>query len=239
MVIRNIIKIDEEKCNGCGHCIKACVEGALKIVNGKARLVSEVYCDGLGACIGSCPQDAITIEKREVPEFDEKATQEYLKKVDADKNNLPEQEFICPGLMSKTLTPDESEDGRMVDGGSQLRQWPVQLKLVSPNAPYFNNADFMLVADCVGFAMGDFHEKLLRGKAIAVACPKLDETGGYIEKLAEIIKANDLKSFSVVRMEVPCCGGLLRLAQMAVQQADSHLAVREVVISLDGKVKEG
>lgn len=235
MAVRNIVKIDRDKCNGCGHCVNSCAEGAIQMIDGKAQLVSEIYCDGLGACIGSCPVDAITIEKREAEEFDEKATMEYLAEKQKEKDPQPKPAFACPGLMAKKLAPKKSGE-KMVDGASQLQQWPVQLKLVPVNAPYFKNADLMLVADCVAFAMGDFHDKLLKDKAIAVACPKLDDTSPYIDKMAEIIASNDLKSLTVARMEVPCCTGLVRIAQAAVEKSGQNIELNEVTISLGGDI---
>jgi Fe-S-cluster-containing hydrogenase component 2 len=165
MALRNIVKIDEEKCDGCGQCVYACAEGAIKIVDGKAKLVSEIYCDGLGACIGHCPQDAITIEKRQAAEFDEEETKAHLAK---QKESQMQADFVCPGMRIQKLR----EKGRTTDSTAQvpsrLSQWPVQLKLVSPSAPYFDNADLLLVADCVPFAMGDFHSRFLKDNSIAV-----------------------------------------------------------------------
>jgi NAD-dependent dihydropyrimidine dehydrogenase PreA subunit len=237
MAMRNIIKIDEERCNGCGKCAKACAEGAIKIIHGKATLVSEVYCDGLGACIGTCPVNAIKIVQQEAAEFDEEATKKHLEEIKA-KPAPSSGDFMCPGMMAKNLKPKESKAGEMIDGSSQLGQWPVQLKLVSANAPYFKNADLMLVADCVAFAMGDFHQKLLKGKAIAIACPKLDDTGSYVAKIADIIKSNNLKSITAVRMEVPCCMGIVIMAQKAIGIAGTDLPLKEMTISLDGRIIE-
>lgn len=237
MAMRNIIKIDEERCNGCGKCAKACAEGAIKIIHGKAKLVSEIYCDGLGACIGTCPVDAIKIVQREAAEFDEEATNKHLEQMKATPAPSAGG-FMCPGMMAKNLKPKESAAGEMIDGSSQLGQWPVQLKLVSVNAPYFKNADLMLVADCVAFAMGDFHQKLLKGKAIAIACPKLDDTSSYVAKIADIIKSNNLKSITAVRMEVPCCMGIVIMAQKALEIAGAALSLKEMTISLDGRIIE-
>jgi len=243
MALRNIIKIDENKCNGCGQCVSACAEGAIQLVNGKAKLVSEVYCDGLGACIGHCPVDAITIEHRDAAAFDEAATHEHLKKLDAQKKpSVPspkkEAGFVCPGMRAMQfdksaakLTPVSA-----ADRPSQLAQWPVQLHLVSPMAPYFANAELVLTADCVPFAMADFHETLLRGNAIAVACPKLDDTSPYVEKLAQLIQHNHLKKLTVVHMEVPCCTGLVRIAKQAVAQSGTDVPFEDVTISLQGKI---
>lgn len=234
MSVRNIVKIDEDRCNGCGECISACAEGAIELVNGKAKLVSDVYCDGLGACLGHCPQDAITIEQRESIPFDEVATEKHLtQKKQQDKP----KGFQCPGSMVKMFDKADDADSAVTgDVRSQLGQWPIHLKLVSPNAPYFKNADMLLVADCVPFAMGDFHDKFLKGKAIAVGCPKLDDTRYYIDKLAEILKANDLNSLTVVHMEVPCCTGLVLIAQKAIDFSGLQMSFEDVTISLQGQV---
>ena len=236
MVMRNIIRIDEEKCDGCGLCVNACAEGAIKVIDGKAKLVSEVYCDGLGACIGHCPQDAITIEQREAAEFDEEATKAHL----GEKEVLQKQsDFVCPGMMAQNLREKSkpTESGG-VSVPSQLSHWPVQLRLVSPHAPYFANADLLLVADCVPFAMGDFHNKFLKDHSIVVGCPKLDDAEFYIEKLAQIIKANQLNSLTVVHMEVPCCFGLTRIAKEAIVRSGVKLVFEDVTIDLHGSISK-
>jgi NAD-dependent dihydropyrimidine dehydrogenase PreA subunit len=237
VALRNIVKIDEEKCNGCGLCVKACAEGAIKIVDGKARLISEIYCDGLGACIGHCPEDAITVERREAAEFDEEATKAHLAEA---QNAKTQTDFVCPGLTAKTLKKnnESAETGPVPTVLSQLRHWPVQLKLVSPRAPYFENADLLLVADCVPFAMGDFHNRFLRGRSVAVGCPKLDNAEFYIEKLAEILKANKLKSLTVVHMEVPCCFGLTRIAREAIAVCGVEMRFEDVTVDLQGNVSK-
>ena len=234
MTIRNIVKIDEQKCNGCGECVDACAEGAIEIIDGKARLVSEVYCDGLGACIGHCPQDAITVEQREADEFDEQATKTHL----AEKKSPRQQsDFVCPGMMAQNLRDKaESTEPGSVPAPSQLNHWPVQLKLVSPQAPYFAKADLLLVADCVPFAMGDFHNKFLKNHSIVVGCPKLDDSRFYIEKLAEIIKIDELNSLTVVHMEVPCCSGLTYIAKEAIAGSGVKLSFEDVTIDLRGNV---
>ena len=234
MVMRNIVKIDEEKCNGCGQCVDACTEGAIEIVDGKAKLVSEVYCDGLGACIGHCPQDAITIEHRQADEFDEQATKAHL----AEKKS-PQQrsDFVCPGMMAKELRKQgDNNDSIAREVSSQLSQWPVQLKLVSPQRPYFANSDLLLVADCVPFAMGDFHNRFLKNHSIVVGCPKLDDSQFYIEKLAEIIRINELNSLTVIHMEVPCCSGLTHIAKEAIASSGVKLSFKDITIDLRGNV---
>jgi NAD-dependent dihydropyrimidine dehydrogenase PreA subunit len=241
MALRNIVKIDEETCNGCGLCVNACAEGAIQMIDGKAKLISEIYCDGLGACLDCCPVDAISIEQREAAEFDEEATQQYLEELARNKaafeKETPKKSegFGCPGMKTMNLNAEaKNAAAQSGDVSSQLGQWPVQLTLVSPMAPYFAGADLMLVADCVPFAMGDFHVKLLKGKAIAIACPKLDDTGAYVQKLADILITAKPKSLTVVHMEVPCCGGLGRMAQAAIELSGSDLTIKDITVSLRG-----
>lgn len=234
MAVRNIVKIDEEKCNGCGLCAKACAEGAIKIINGKAKLIGETYCDGLGACIGHCPQGAITIEKRQAAEFDEEATKAHL----AKQHKAHEHSgFVCPGTMTQTLrkkSEEKSSVGAAVS--SHLNHWPVQLKLVSPQAAYFADSDLLLVADCVPFAMGDFHNRFLRGHSVVVGCPKLDDAEFYVEKLAAILKSNKLNSLMVIHMEVPCCFGLTHIVKDAIVQSGLKMAFEDVTVDLHGNV---
>ena len=247
MVLRNIIKIDEERCDGCGQCVDACAEGAIEIIDGKAKLVSEVYCDGLGACIGHCPQDAIKVERREADEFDEEATKAYLAAKsncakdcllqDADTHDHEHEGFKCPGSMTKVFDQKSQSSTAVSDETpSQLGHWPVQLKLVSPDAPYFKNADLLLAADCVPFAMGDFHNRLLSGRSVAVGCPKLDDAQFYIEKLGEIIKVGSPNSLTVVHMEVPCCSGLTHIAKEAIIQSGMSLTFEDITVDLQGNI---
>ena len=234
MVLRNIVKIDEEKCNGCGECVDTCAEGAIEIIDHKAKLVKEIYCDGLGACLGHCPKDAITVEQREADQFDEQATNAYLAK---KKKPQPKTECNCPGMMAKELRKQgDNNDSVAGNVSSQLSQWPLQLKLVPPQAPYFANADLLLVADCVPFAMGDFHDKFLKNHSIAIGCPKLDDSQFYIEKMTEIIKTNNLKSLTVIHMEVPCCSGLTHIAKEAIAGSDTKMQFKDVTIDLRGNV---
>jgi Pyruvate/2-oxoacid:ferredoxin oxidoreductase delta subunit len=236
MVLRNIVKIDEEKCNGCGLCISACAEGAIKLINGKAKLLSESYCDGLGACIGHCPQDAITIERRETAPFDDEATKEHLAQERTDNSKA---NFVCPGLAAQRLRQKSTGPKQVgAETPSRLSNWPVQLRLVSPNAPYFANADLLLVADCVPFAMGDFHSRILKDRSIAVGCPKLDDAEFYIEKLSAILKANKPKSLTVVHMEVPCCFGLTRIACEAIARSGMNISFEDVTIDLRGNISK-
>jgi len=236
MTLRNIVRIDKEKCNGCGLCLDACAEGAIMIVDGKAELISEIYCDGLGACLGHCPQDAITIEQRDAAEFDEQATNQHLAE---DKTADTQKDFVCPSMMTRQLKTKPAPVGSDKEPTpSQLSQWPIQLKLVSPNAPYFADAHLLLVADCVPFAMADFHNRFLKDKTIAVGCPKLDDVEFYIQKLSTILKANKLKSFTVIHMEVPCCFGLTHIAKQAITQSELKMAFEDVTIDLSGNVKK-
>jgi Pyruvate/2-oxoacid:ferredoxin oxidoreductase delta subunit len=230
MALRNVVKIDENKCNGCGLCAKACAEGAIQIINGKAKLVSETYCDGLGACLGHCPQDAITIEKREAKPFDENAVK---------ANTHQSSQFVCPGMMSMKLPAKKPVVAQAAgDTASQLSNWPVQLKLVSPHAPYFTGADLLLVADCVPFAMGDFHSRFLRGHSVVIGCPKLDDSRFYIDKLADILRANKIRSLTVLHMEVPCCSGLTHIARQALTQAEQKMTFDDITVSLQGDVEK-
>jgi NAD-dependent dihydropyrimidine dehydrogenase PreA subunit len=235
MALRNIVKIDPARCNGCGLCVNACAEGAIAIVDGKARLVSEIYCDGLGACLGHCPQGAISVEQREAAEFDEKATHEHLaRQTKAAPIHAP---AMCPGLIAHAFAPPKAEDPGQGSVQSQLRHWPVQLKLVSHAAPYFKDADLLLTADCVPFAMGDFHSRFLKDHSVAVGCPKLDDAQFYIDKLSAILAANKCRSLTVVHMEVPCCSGLTRIAKEAVRRSGTvPQTFQDVTIGLQGDV---
>jgi len=236
MAIRNIVLIDEDKCNGCGDCVTSCAEGAIQIIDGKAKLVSEIYCDGLGACLGSCPMDAISIEKRESAEFDEAATEEHLGEMKQKDIAKPKSLFQCPGTMTQSFNKSDGDASSEGDVTSQLAQWPVQLTLLSPQAPYFKGADLMLTADCVPFAMGDFHSKLLKGKAIAIACPKLDNIDPYIEKVTEIIKLNNLNSLTVVHMQVPCCSGMTYIAKQAIASSGIDMKFEDITIDQQGNI---
>ena len=234
MAVRNVVKIDEEKCNGCGQCVTACAEGAIQIIDGKAKLISDTYCDGLGACLGHCPQDAITIEQREAAEFDEEAVKAHV----AHDSIKAEPLFTCPGLAEHQLKPKLAPVGREdpQEVHSQLSHWPVQLTLTAPTASCFADADLLLVGDCVPFAMGDFHPRFLKGRSVAVGCPKLDDADFYIEKLAEIMTSNTLRSLTVVHMEVPCCSGLTRIAREAIARSGKAMSFEDVTVSVRGEV---
>jgi NAD-dependent dihydropyrimidine dehydrogenase PreA subunit len=214
--------------------INACAEGAIEIIDGKAKLISEIYCDGLGACIGHCPQEAITVEKREADQFDEEATEAHLAK---EQKAQSQADFVCPGIMDKKLREkSDTTDSDATAVPSQLTHWPVQLKLVSPQASCFADADLLLVADCIPFAMGDFHNKFLKEHSVVVGCPKLDNVDFYIEKLATILKSNKLNSLTVLHMEVPCCFGLTHIARQAIAGSNVDIAFEDVTIALDGNV---
>ncbi|MBS4007242.1 MAG: 4Fe-4S binding protein [Clostridium sp.] len=234
---RQIIRIDEDKCNGCGLCVPSCAEGSLQIVNGKARLIADNLCDGLGACLGECPQGALMIEEREAEAFDEQAVHAHLQKA---KKTEPAA-CACPGTMARTLASRKGDAAPVPEQGeadSELGQWPVKLKLVNPAAAYFKNAELLVAADCVPFAFANFHQNLLRGHALVISCPKLDETVPAVEKLAEIIRVNDLKGITVVHMEVPCCTGLISVVREAIRRSGVNVPFTAIRISLEGKIIE-
>lgn len=266
---RKIVHIDEDKCNGCGLCIPACAEGAIKIIDGKARLVSDKYCDGLGACLDECPRGAITIIEREAEEFDEEAVRQHLVAIKGDKN-APAHGFSCPGsrmmdlrrkdpaggtvypgsrgahpekpenIQVKTESPDRPESSGSdvtVSIKSQLRQWPVQLMLVPVDAPYFDGADLLVTADCAAVAYPDYHLGLLKGRSVVVGCPKLDDGGYYVEKLAEILRRNDIKSITVAHMEVPCCFGMVGIVEEALARSGKNIPLRAVEIGIEGDAR--
>lgn len=243
-MLREIVSIDEESCNGCGLCIPACQEGAIQLIDGKARLVAENLCDGLGACLGHCPQDAIRIERREAEVFDESAVDQHLAEQTADPAPVEARSGApagCPSARFARLGEhhtDEPVQGVDDDGelASELRQWPVQLRLLPPTAPMLRGASLLLAADCVPVAYGEFHRRMLRGRALAIACPKLDDPTGYIEKLTEMIRANNLTELEVVHMEVPCCTGLLRMAAEARRRSGCDVPLIDTVVSVEGQI---
>ncbi|WP_227763299.1 ATP-binding protein [Zhaonella formicivorans] len=251
MAIRKIIQIDEEKCNGCGLCIPNCAEGAIQIVNGKAKLIHDKYCDGLGACLGHCPQDALKLIEREADEFDEQAVEELLASQRANGHHHPEVHNPqhhrphaggCPGSRLRNLEEEKPVEASRVSSGdievkikSQLTQWPVQLKLVPPSAPYLPGADLLVTADCVPFAYPNYHLDLLKGKKVVVGCPKLDDIGYYVEKLTAMFKQNDLKSITVAFMEVPCCTGIVRAVETALANSGKDIPVHKVKIGIGGE----
>lgn len=289
-MIREIVKIDEDLCNGCGDCVPGCHEGALQIIDGKARLISDLMCDGLGACIGHCPQGAITIEKREAEPYDESKVMEIMiekgqNTVIAHLEHLLEHneteyyneaiEFLsenegrlgmsltalrkivekpsggiqvdiqqmqyhgggCPGSRSMSFNPAQVTNAEPVDQPSELGQWPVQMHLVNPAAAYFQGADVVLAADCVAYALGNFHQKYLRGKSLAIACPKLDQGMEiYIEKIKRMVDEAGINTLHLMIMQVPCCGGLRRIVELALQQASRKVPVKQTVVGIQGEI---
>ena len=231
-MIRKIIKIDEEKCNGCGACAAACHEGAIEMVNGKAKLTREDYCDGLGDCLPACPTDAISFEEREAPAYDETAVLRSKQK----KTQAP-LACGCPGTHSKTLRRETDVPARGGHVASRLMQWPCQIKLVPVNAPYFDGANLLVAADCTAYAYGNFHQDFMRGRITLIGCPKLDE-GDYTDKLTAIIRDNDIRSVTILRMEVPCCGGLEQAAKRALQASGKFIPWHVVTVSTDGRIAE-
>ena len=231
-MIRRIIQIDEEKCNGCGACAAACHEGAIGIIDGKAKLLRDDYCDGLGDCLPTCPTEAITFVEREAAAYDEAAVKAAQKK---KEKTLP---CGCPGTNIKQISheSDNNSNSYSYDINSRLSQWPVQIKLVPANAPYFNGANLLIAADCTAYAYGNFHEKFIKNHITLIGCPKLDSTD-YSEKLTEIIRENDIKSVTVARMEVPCCGGIENAVKTALQKSGKLIPCEVVVISTDGNIK--
>lgn len=267
---RQIIEIDEELCTGCGDCVPNCPEGALQIIDGKARLISDLFCDGLGACIGECPEGAISTIEREAEPYDEKRVMEniiqagpntikahlqHLLDHDQDKfyalalevleeKGIPVPEHkaeaacsthSCPGVNAQAFAPAETPASDEKPGQSQLRQWPVQLHLLNSIAPYFENADLLISADCAPYAYADFHQRFLQGKIVITLCPKLDHgIDEYVEKLARIFSTHDIKSITVVRMEVPCCGGIEMIVQKALEKSGKSTKVEVQVVSIKG-----
>lgn len=281
-MVREIIKIDEDICNGCGQCVPDCPEGALQMIDGKARLVSDFFCDGLGACVGRCPVGAIEVEKREAPPYDEKTVMEknimpkgkntilaHLKHMkdhgandfleialdslrNSDLNDKDEilKEFRlsnvapaggcasggCPGSAEREIK-HKAETTFNGEVPSELQQWPVQMHLISPMSPAFSEADFLLAADCTAFALGGFHSELLKGKALGIACPKLDQGADiYIEKIKQLIDGAKINTLTVAIMQVPCCGGLLAIAQQAAAEAERKVPIKKMVVSVEGKI---
>jgi len=234
MAIRNIINIDEEKCDGCGNCVVDCAEAALQVVDGKARLIKELYCDGLGACLGSCPTGALTIVQRESDPFDEAETEKHMHA----KKKEEKSEFCgCPSTRPVEFSQKAAVGSHAADEIPELRNWPIQLKLIAPNAPYLNGSDLLLAADCTAFSAVGFHSRFIKGKKLVIACPKLDDSQFYFEKLTEMFKTNDIKTVTVVRMEVPCCGGLAYLAKESIKKSGKDIPYTEVVIGIKGEIK--
>ncbi len=256
-VVRKIVKIDEEKCDGCGACVPGCAEGALQIIEGKAKLVSDVYCDGLGACLGECPNDAISIEEREAQQFDEAAVEHHLHQ---QRHPHDEHDTLACGCPSSTVQQFDKQEETLPCGcpsttitefdkcglsgavepaaraESTLSHWPVQLTLVPPNAPFLAGANVVLAADCVPFTYANFHQDFLKDHALLVACPKLDDFEAHIAKLTEVFKTSDIRSVKVVRMEVPCCSGLVHMAQEAIKRSGKAIPFAEVIVGVRGEI---
>lgn len=236
-MIRKIIQIDEEKCNGCGACADACHEGAIGMVNGKAKLLRDDYCDGLGDCLPTCPTGAISFVEREAAAYDEKAVQEHMQKKNAQTTASAGSHTGCPGSRMQQFKRQETASPIPAQVNSQLGQWPCQIKLVPVSAPYFNGAKLLIAADCSAYAYARMHDDFMRGKITLIGCPKLDSID-YSEKLTQIIQSNDIQSVTVVRMEVPCCGGLEMAAKKALQASGKFIPWQVVTISVDGRILE-
>lgn len=255
-MIRKMVRIDEDKCNGCGECVPSCAEGAIQIIDGKARLIADKLCDGLGACLGDCPLGAISIEERDADEYDETAVHVHLKEIGRESSphqhapaaagcpSAAVKSFVapatggCPSARMMQFDKTSAEDScATASRPSRLAQWPVQLHLVPPTAPFFQNADVLLAADCVPFAYADFQEELLKGKALAIACPKLDNTGPYVDKLTAMITQSNIKSLTVAHMEVPCCNGLVMMAKQALTNSGRDIPFATVCIGIRGDRK--
>jgi ferredoxin len=241
-VRRKIIEIDEERCTGCAECVPSCAEGAIEIVNGKARLMAEKYCDGLGACLGECPSDALRIVEREAEEFDEGAVDEHLKKVlQSRKEPEPVMACGCPSSQIQSFQP--SKAGRKVDepevpgeAASVLSHWPIQIRLVPPTAPFLKGADLLVVADCVPVAHPNFHRQFLPGKVVLMGCPKFDDAEEYINKFSEIFKIADVRSLTVLDMEVSCCSALPMIVRRGMASAGKEIPIQEIVIGRRGSI---
>ena len=238
-MLRDIVRIDEEKCNGCGLCVPACAEGAIKIIDGKAKLIADNLCDGLGACLGHCPQDAIIVEKRNAAAFDEAAVEAHLggpAPAAADHPGHPPAGG-CPSAQVRHLAPSAAAgSSEAAPRRSELRQWPVQMHLVPPSAPFLQDADLVLAADCAPFAYADFHRDLLQGKALLIGCPKLDDGQAYLDKLTAILRQNRVRSLTVVHMEVPCCSGLIAIARRALEASGAATPLATVKVTIGGEL---
>jgi NAD-dependent dihydropyrimidine dehydrogenase PreA subunit len=247
-MLRKIVKIDPDKCNGCGDCVPSCAEGAITIINGKAVLAADNLCDGLGACLGECPMGAITVEEREADEFDEAAVEKHLAAQGkpapvhqhAPQPAAPHQHAGggCPGSRAMSFAPPQTTASAPVGSQqSQLAQWPVQLHLVSTTAPYFQGADLLITADCVPVAYAGYHEDFLKGKAVVMGCPKLDDNNFYTQKLTELFSKSEVRSITVLKMEVPCCGGIGMAAQQALAASGKQIPFKIVTIGIKGDIK--
>ena len=235
-VKRKIIKIDEELCDGCGTCVPSCAEGAIDVVDGKARVVAEKYCDGLGACLRECPKGALTVEERDAEEFDEKAVEEYLEaKGKRETAHQIPMAHGCPSTQLRTFAPKPTAEDS-ASQSSTLSHWPVQINLVPPTAPFLKGANLLVAADCVPVAYPHFHRDFLKGKAVMVGCPKFDDVQGYVDKLADIFRTADIKNVTVLDMEVPCCSALPMIVKRGMEIAGRKVPLEEVVISARGEI---
>ena len=246
---RKIIEIDEDLCNGCGICVPSCHEGAIQIIDGKAKLIDDKFCDGLGDCLSDCPLGAIKIIEREAADYDDDAVQEHLANLKKRQQETPKPAHGhgcsggCPGSANKVIkkpspasNESESKSSSNLNAPSELTQWPVQLHLLSPLAPFFHAKELIVAADCVAFAMGNFHNQLLKDKAVAIACPKLDDTGPYLDKITAILQHNNVTKLSVAIMEVPCCRGLGTLAKQALDNSGKDIPFSIITVSVDGQI---
>lgn len=247
MVKRKIIEIDEDKCTGCGACVTKCAEGALAIVDGKAKVVNEGFCDGLGACIGDCPEGALKIIERNAPEFDEEAVKEHLEEheLHAPKATIGSEPCGCPSHNPMLVKAVAGNPVHAKHHGSaheelppELTNWPIQWRLVRPDMPFFKGQDVLMAADCVPFALRDFHGKFLVGRPVIIGCPKLDEQQSYLEKLTDVISNSGLKSITIAHMEVPCCQGLQKIVTEAVRRSGKNIPVRTWIIGIQGDIKK-
>ncbi|MCY6355538.1 ATP-binding protein [Clostridium sp. ZS2-4] len=249
---RNIISIDEKKCNGCGLCVTACHEGAIELVDGKARLVSDQYCDGLGDCLPACPTDAIKIIEREASEYNEEAVQDRMAEMKKKKEVAKPMPCGCPGTMAKMIKREditskthddkssvtENSRGTEIKNISELRQWPVQIKLINPKSAFLENADLLIAADCTAYAYADFHKDFIKNHITMIGCPKLDDNEYYKDKIAEILRNNNIRSIKVVRMSVPCCTGIVNSVKRAMLESNIIVPYSEVIIGTEGNIIE-
>jgi ferredoxin len=234
MPVRKIIRIDEAKCTGCGNCVTACPEGAMAIINGKAKVIRESFCDGLGACIGECPEGALTIEEREAEEFDEEAVKQHLTK----KHKRETPICSCPSSAPMSFERRPQEDTHEIEQKAHLAHWPIQLALIPPTAPFLKGKDLVILADCTAVAYGDIQNKFVKGNAVMICCPKLDDTEPYERKLKEIVRTAGIRSITVVHMEVPCCFGLHGLVAKILTETRSDIPYRQFVIGIKGDIKD-
>ena len=240
-IVRKIIEIDEEKCDGCGNCVIGCAEGALAVVDGKAKVISDNLCDGLGACIGECPQDALKIIEREAVPFDEEAVEEHLASQQGEEKEEPKMACGCPSARIQSFTPCAQANQPVRQTGEQdsaLSHWPVQIRLVPPNAPFLKGADLLVAADCVPVAFPSFHQDFLQGKTVMLGCPKFDDAQSYVEKFAAIFETAGIASVTIVVMEVPCCAGLPKIVQKGMEKAGVKIPFDQVVVSTRGRILE-